>query len=95
MKNATPIKLKSGDWGAKVNGIPAEGDAITITTKSGKSWEATVSKVVWHKGDVAICVTQKRSRRQRMGSGHGIASPVRGYSSYCTDNDSCMCFDCS
>jgi hypothetical protein len=30
-----------------------------------------------------------------MGAGHGSAAPVRGYSSYCTDNSDCGCYDCA
>ena len=44
---ATPAKLKSGEWGARVMGRASEGDIITVRAKSGKSWEAKVSRVVW------------------------------------------------
>lgn len=40
---ASPIKLRSGDWGAKVEGKAVGGDPITVTTRAGKSWQAFVS----------------------------------------------------
>lgn len=32
--------------------------------------------------------------RRGMGSGHGTATKMPGYSGYCTDNESCRCYDC-
>lgn len=67
---ATPTKLRNGNWGARVRGKVREGDTVTITTKSGKSWEARVSKVVWTDGSVAICATESTDRpAQRPGRG--------------------------
>ena len=60
---ATPTKLRSGDWGARVTGAVSSGDTITITTKAGKSWTATVDRVVWTNGDVTIVSTRKSSHR--------------------------------
>lgn len=34
-------------------------------------------------------------RARGMGAGHGSAPRVAGYSSYCTDNASCRCYDCA
>jgi len=67
---ATPTKLRSGAWGAKTIGLVEVGEVITITTKSGKSWEATVSHVVWTDGrKTAIVATEsagsKPSARRR------------------------------
>ena len=49
--NATPTKLRNGQWGARVNAddTPAEWDIVTITARSGKSWDATVDYVA-HSG---------------------------------------------
>jgi len=54
---ATPAKLKSGAWGARVQGAVSVGDQITISTKSGKTWNATVSTVVWTDGSISLCAT--------------------------------------
>lgn len=68
------------------------------------------AKVEWTKGSQARHVTcagasapasPATSSRARwgaargMGSGHGAAAPVAGYSRYCTDNASCRCYDCA
>jgi hypothetical protein len=34
-------------------------------------------------------------RRPGFGPGHGSAARVAGYSSYCTDNANCRCYDCA
>lgn len=62
MANATPAKLKNGAWGARVQGSVAEGDTVTITTRSGKSWEARVTSVVWSGSGVSICATESLDR---------------------------------
>jgi hypothetical protein len=54
---ATPVKLRSGDWGARIPAAVADGDIITITTRAGKSWQARVTSVVWHGQGASICTT--------------------------------------
>ena len=40
--NATPTKLKSGDWGAKTTGgSKGQVAELVITTRAGKTWSAT------------------------------------------------------
>lgn len=70
--NASLIKLRDGSWGAKVQSSDVvRGQTITITTKSGKSWDATITRVVWSGDGVAICVAEnlpgpsRYTRRQR------------------------------
>lgn len=66
------------------------------------------SKVEWSKGEKARHVTcagkpvasapsvaRSSYRRAPMGRGHGYAASVPGYSSYCTANASCGCYDCA
>jgi len=55
--SATPMKLRDGSWGAKVQGTVRQGDTVTITTRGGKSWTAMVSRVVWSGDGVTICAT--------------------------------------
>lgn len=57
MTTATPTKLRNGNWGAKVKGTVREGDSIQITTRAGKSWVASVSKVIWSGQGVSIVAT--------------------------------------
>ena len=60
MKNATPTKLRNGDWGAKVHGAVESGDTIQIRTKSGKEWTARVERVLWTDNTVSIVATANR-----------------------------------
>ena len=63
------------------------------------------AKVEWSKGSPArhaTCATTRpqssvvgRYPRERMGAGHGSAVRMPGYSSYCTANSSCRCYDCA
>lgn len=62
IKSASPAKLRDGSWGARVNGSVKAGDAIAITTKAGKSWTATVSRVIWTGNGVSIVATESKSR---------------------------------
>jgi hypothetical protein len=66
---ATPIKLRNGTWGAKVLGAVEVGAQLDVQTKSGKTWTATVERVVWSGSGVTIVATRSRSRsRSRWGS---------------------------
>ena len=60
---ATPCKLRSGDWGAKTASSIQAGDTVTITTRSGKSWDAVVERVVWSGNGVSICATSNVDSR--------------------------------
>lgn len=43
-----------------------------------------------------IAAQRARWGAQRgMGAGHGRSAAVPGFSSYCTDNASCRCYDCA
>lgn len=65
MTQATPTKLRNGDWGAKVAGSVRQGDEIQIRTKAGKEWTATVTRVLWSGDNVSIVATESRSQRPR------------------------------
>lgn len=88
MAQATPAKLKSGAWGARVEGRVAPGETITINARSGKTWDARVGKVVWTDGSVSLVSTVSLDRpaggsaargRQRRSSGrrHYSSRPAR------------------
>ena len=60
---ASPTRLKSGEWGARVPASRVEvGDGLTVVTKRGSSWEAVVQEVVWHSSEVALCRTARAHR---------------------------------
>lgn len=53
----TPTKLRNGSWGAKGPASIERGDIVTVTTRSGKSWDAHVDGVVWTNGEISILAT--------------------------------------
>lgn len=59
---ASPMKLRSGDWGVRIPGTPKKGDSIEVASKSGKRWTAVVERVVWTDGSVSIVATMQRQR---------------------------------
>lgn len=60
----TPAKLRNGNWGARVEGSPFVGQTARITTKSGKSWDAMISKIVWQGDGVALVETESLTPRR-------------------------------
>lgn len=96
--NATPKKLRDGSWGALVKSERVNtGDAITVTTRAGKSWDAVVQKVIWTGKGVSICATSKsegnrgtKVRVARERATCGYPCPVTGRR--CTPDD--PCHDC-
>ena len=61
--DAAPKKLKEGFWGAIVQQENVhKGDRLFITTKAGKKWNTTVSKVIFQGKGITICSTQSKGR---------------------------------
>jgi len=93
--SATPAKLRSGAWGARVEGAPGVGDVVTVTTKGGKSWEARVTRVLWAADGVALCATESLDRPVPRRSG-GYSSRryyARRPRGRCEDAPCCGCCD--
>ena len=67
----SPTKLRDGTWGVRVhdNGSELEGATVTVKTRTGKTWDATISEVVarFEAGElpVALCKTEAADRPQR------------------------------
>jgi hypothetical protein len=63
-----PAKLKSGDWGAHVNGQEVKpGDTVHIETKGGKEWNDVIERVVWKGTDsngnpCALCTVKPHGK---------------------------------
>jgi hypothetical protein len=53
--NATWTKLKSGAWGARVEGSVTEGAELTIVRRDGGATTRWVERVVWSGGGIALC----------------------------------------
>ena len=70
---ATPAKLRDGSWGARIVGAqsPKAGETCTIRTSTGKTWDATIARVLWSGKDaktgepVALCTTASTEPRPR------------------------------
>jgi hypothetical protein len=94
-----PTMLPGGEWGVRVfAACVGVGDAVKVVTKSGKSWETTVSRIVRVDSDTTIVETPARSTtRPRRPSGEsegeycGGRCPVRGHRC-CAANG--PCHDC-
>lgn len=66
MLTATPAKLRNGTWGARVKSAAvSKGDTVTITTRAGKSWTATVTRVLWTGDGVSLCAVSSGSTHSR------------------------------
>lgn len=77
---ATYTKLKSGEWGVRVEGSVKVGQSITVRKKSGETKTETVAKVVWTGDGISLCAvssgskslyTPKSSRGRRTGCACG------------------------
>jgi cytochrome c553 len=62
---ASPIKLRSGEWGVRTQGVPSAGAVVTVRAASGKTWTSTIVAVVWRGDGVAICAVGQRAIAQR------------------------------
>jgi hypothetical protein len=71
--------------------------SVRITVGSKVEWSRGAKAVhVACAGKPAVASTSRRSYREPLGAGHGRSDcGVPGYSSYCTDNSSCRCYDCA
>ena len=92
---ATPAKLRYGSWGARVSDADVrEGDVITITTRSGKSWDARVTRIVWSNDSVAVCATESLDRPAsptRRGRGTWTGCSCGSVSEFTKDSDCWTC----
>lgn len=86
-RKATYSKLKSGDWGVRVEGLVRPGAAISVAKKDGATKTETIANVLWTGGGISLCAIER--------SGNGIANgarkcadcggPVTGSYRYCRD----------
>lgn len=83
----TYAKLKSGDWGVRIQGTAQEGDCVTVTKKSGETKQETIEKVLWTGNGVSICAI-RQARRGGYNTGYGTRRRRR------QDDCDCDCEDC-
>jgi len=68
---ASPAKLRDGTWGARADESITVGSLLTIQTRAGKTWTATVSAIVWTGNGVAICRTASAASTRPSASRRG------------------------
>lgn len=56
---ANPVKLRGGEWGARVGQPVNPGDKLTVVSASGNAWDAYVKCIVWSGDGVWLCETSK------------------------------------
>jgi hypothetical protein len=98
---ATYTKLKSGDWGVRIEGgTVKQGDTITVTKKSGERKQETIAKVVWTGNGITLAAIgqsqpsrthDNRTERESSGQYCGYPCPVTGRKC-CSANG--PCHDC-
>jgi hypothetical protein len=70
---ATYAKLQSGEWGVRTTGLKVSpGLVLTVEKRDGTRKEETVARVVWQRGDVAICAIEPGPSPKK-------AAPARRY----------------
>lgn len=55
MSTATYTKLKSGEWGIRIQGAATKGGQVTVTKKSGETKVETVDRVLWSGSGITLC----------------------------------------
>lgn len=68
MANASYTKLRSGEWGVRVQGNAKAGETITVAKKSGETKSERIAKIVWSGNGVTLCAIE-RSEAPRSSSG--------------------------
>lgn len=93
----TTTATKTTTMTAKYRGTCSCGCGQGIIPGMQIAWSKTAgASLIGHAGSRTPAPAAKApARRFRMGSGRGSAVRVAGYSSYCTDNASCRCYDCA
>jgi hypothetical protein len=62
---ATWARLRSGEWGLRVEGpTPRPGDSLEVRAKDGRTARATVGRVVWSDGQVSLATVERAPRRR-------------------------------
>lgn len=57
---ATYTKLRSGEWGIRMEGAAKPGMTVAVKTKAGKVKSETIAKVVWSGNGISICAISQR-----------------------------------
>ena len=97
MANATYTKLRSGEWGVRVQGTATVGQTITVQKKSGETKSETVAAVVWSGNGITLCALGRSAAapKGKVWSGdrfNGYGARRGGYVRACKTDGNCSSF---
>lgn len=58
--SASYTKLKSGEWGIRVEGAARQGQQVTVKKKDGTTKTETVTQIVWSGNGITLCAIAQR-----------------------------------
>jgi len=61
---ASPCKLRNGNWGCKTSEPVEVGDTVQIVTRANKQWRAEITQIVWTGDQVWICETASENSKK-------------------------------
>lgn len=82
--SATYTKLRSGEWGIRVQGAAKEGQTYSVTKKSGETKQERVSKVVFTGSGVSLCAIAESAPSRSVSYARHPATSPRGRWSGCS-----------
>ena len=65
---ASPCKLRNGNWGCKTQQPVQVGDTVRIVTRANKQWRAEITQIVWTDDQVCICETASENSKPSSGA---------------------------
>ena len=96
--SVTYTKLKTGDWGLRIQGSVKPGDAVTVSKKNGDVKRETVGKVVWTGNGISLAtigLSNQKSSSSRSGSSwdsdkfNGYGRSRGGWHKSCVTDGNC------
>jgi hypothetical protein len=61
---ASPCKLRNGNWGCKTTQPVNVGDTVQIVTRANKQWRAEITQIVWADDQTCICETASENKKK-------------------------------
>lgn len=58
---ASPCKLRNGNWGCRTTDPVEVGDTVRIVTRANKQWRARITQIVWTGDQVWLCATESEN----------------------------------
>lgn len=61
---ASPCKLRNGNWGCKTTEPVNVGDTVRIVTRANKQWRAEITQIVWTDDQICVCETESEKSKK-------------------------------